>query len=177
MKADSDLFFARSQTLSRRIDRLEKHTWAPLVISGVLPRGFTDILAMVIIGLVGLEAYLGQVSIKGFPLGLVILPLAVSATCALASVSNNARKLRGELALLTYGGSIRQVFVGHFFRGLTCSLLALSPFIVAEIVRSGLTLAPVSIIFLGASTAGGLFYSGPTLRRLRSVKIAEHYKA
>lgn len=156
---------------------MEKPSWAPFVMRGALPREFTDLLAIAIIGLAGLQAYLTRFSIAGFELGFLALFFSILPTCILASLSNTTRKLREELALLAYGGSAWQVWARHFLRGFTCSLIALSPFLIAEIIATDYAIAPRSLLLLLAVVLGGIFYSGPSLRRVRSAEFAENYKA
>ena len=73
---------------------MEKPSWAPFILSGAFPRELTDLLAILIIGIAGLEASLIQYNIAGLELGPLILFLSVPLTCALASLSNTGKKLR-----------------------------------------------------------------------------------
>ncbi len=156
---------------------MEKQGSATFILSGAIPRELTDILAIVIIGLTGLQAYQVRFSLAGLELGPLMLLLTLAATCGLASLSNTVQRLREELALLAYGGSMRQVWLRHFLRGFVCCLIALSPLIATDIIGSGYVLHFRPILFLGAALLGGFSYSGPSFRRVRSVDFAEHYKA
>lgn len=156
---------------------MEKPSWALFVMGGAFPREFTDLLAIAIIGLAGLQAYLTRLTIGGFDLGFLMLFLSVLPTCTLASLSNATRKLREELALFAYGGSAWQVWAKHFLRGFTCSLIALSPFLTVEIITTGYSINSRSLLLLLAAVLGGAFYSGPSLRRVRSAEFVESYKA
>jgi len=156
---------------------MEKPSWAPFILSGAFPRELTDLLAILIIGIAGLEASLIQYNIAGLELGPLILFLSVPLTCALASLSNTGKKLREELALFAYGGSEWQVWTRYFLRGFTCSLIAVFPLFVEEIARTGSASALQTSLLILAAVAGGAFYSAPSLRRVRSVEFAENYKA
>jgi len=156
---------------------VEKPSWAPFVVGGAFPREFTDLLVIAIIGLAGLQAYLTRFTVGGVELGFLTLFLTVLPTCTLASLSNATRKLREELALFAYGGSAWQVWAKHFLRGFTCSLIALSPFLSLEIITTGYSVGSRSLLLVLAAVLGGTFYSGPSLRRVRSAEFAVSYKA
>lgn len=156
---------------------MAKPSWAPTIAFGAFPHESTDLLAMLIIGLAGLQAYVTRFSYSGLEIGFLALLCSVPLTCALASLSNTARKLREELAFLAYGGSLWQVAMRHFLRGLTCSLLALLPFFAAEIIGAGNVTVLRSVLLLAAGFLGGIFYASPNIRRIRSVGFAENYKA
>ena len=156
---------------------MEKPSWAPYILSGAFPKELTDLLAILIIGLAGIEASFIRLSFAGLQLGPLILFLSVPLTCALASLSNTTRKLREELALFAYGGSWWQVWVRYFLRGFTCSLIAVFPLVAGEIASTGsVSLLQTSLIAL-VSIFGGVFYAAPSLRRIRSVEFVENYKA
>ena len=156
---------------------MEKPSWAPLVLSGALPREFPDLLAMLIIAITSFESSVARQTVGNFQLGSLIPFLAIPPACALASLSNTGKKVREELALFAYGGSGWEVLARYFLRGLACSLLALSPLILFQTVSAGLASILSNPIFLLASVIGGLCYAAPSQRRLRSEKLAGNYKA
>lgn len=156
---------------------MAKPSWAPTVASSAFPHESTDLLAMLIIGLAGLQAYMTKFNYSGLEIGFLALLCSVPLTCTLASLSNTTRKLREELALLAYGGSLRHVAMRHFLRGLTCSIIALFPFLTAEIIGAGYVIALRSVSLVAAGFLGGISYAGPSIRRIRSVEFAENYKA
>ena len=156
---------------------MEKPSWAPFVLSGAFPREFTDLLAIIVIALFGMEASLVRLSLAGYELGPLILFLSIPPACALGSLSNSARKLHEEQALLAYGGSGWQVGLRHFLRGFTCSLIAVSPPLLWEFFAEGSPLMLQTSLVAFAALVGGLSYAAPGLRRIRSMEFAENYKA
>ncbi len=150
---------------------------APFLLSRALPRDFPDLLAIILISLSSFEASFVQNSVAGLRLGPLIFFLTIPPACALASMSNSLRKIREELAVLAYGGSGWQVWVRHFLRGLTCSLIAVSIPLLSEIsLGSQLSTLQASTAAL-ATLLGGISYVAPALHRIRSVEFAENYKA
>ena len=155
---------------------MEKPSWTPIVLSGALPREATDLLAILVMGIVALETSLATLGPVVFSSRLWLSLLVVPPTCALASVSTTTRRTREELALFAYGGSGWQILLRYFIRGAIIALVAFSP-----VILQGF-LTPTSILELIATAfvllfAGGLFYSLPSLRRIRSSSFAENYKS
>ncbi len=155
---------------------MEKPSWTPIVLSGALPREATDLLAILVMGIVALETTLATLGPVVFTSRLWLSLLVVPPTCALASVSTTTRRTREELALFAYGGSGWQILLRYFIRGAIIALVAFSP-----VILQGF-LTPTSILELIATAfvllfAGGLFYSLPSLRRIRSSSFAENYKS
>jgi hypothetical protein len=155
---------------------LQGPAWAPIVLSGAVPKGPTDLLAILIIGMVSLESAFTQRGLVSVPFGLWFILLAVPLVCALASLSDTARKLREELALFAYGGSSWQVWLRYFLRGLTCSLIAIVPFLYGEYSTAAYSFSLTILSALGISIVGGLAYAAPSLTRIRSATFAENYK-
>jgi len=127
-------------------------------------------------GIVALETSLATLGPVVFSSRLWLSLLVVPPTCALASVSTTTRRTREELALFAYGGSGWQILLRYFIRGAIIALVAFSP-----VILQGF-LTPTSILELIATAfvllfAGGLFYSLPSLRRIRSSSFAENYKS
>jgi len=155
---------------------VEKPSWTPIVLSGAIPREATDLLAMLVMGIVALEASLATIGPPAFDSRLWLSLLVVPPTCALASVSTTTRRTKEELALFAYGGSSWQILLRYFFRGAICALIAFSP----VILRGFLATTTIPELFLPALLlifAGGLFYSLPSLRRMRSSSFVENYKS
>ena len=155
---------------------MERPSWAPVILLGAIPREPTDLLAIIIIGIVALESTLTKETILGLGLGTLILFSVISFTSALASLSNTTRKLREELALFAYGGSTWHIWVRYFLRGVTCSLLAISPLLVARLVDPGPPTLSANLSFAVLLVAGGSFYAIPSLLRIRSRDFVENYK-
>jgi len=155
---------------------LEKPSWSPIVLSGAIPREATDLLAILVMGIVALEASIATISPSLFNSRPWLSLLVVPPTCALASISTTTRKTREELALFAYGGSSWQILLRYFIRGAIIALVAFSPMI----FRGFLTATSIpELILTGVILllAGGLFYSLPSLRRIRSSSFVENYKS
>ncbi len=146
------------------------------MLSGAIPREATDLLAMLVMGIVALEASLATIGPPAFDSRLWLSLLVVPPTCALASVSTTTRRTKEELALFAYGGSSWQILLRYFFRGAICALIAFSPVILQGFLATTtipeLVLPALLLIF-----AGGLFYSLPSLHRIRSSSFVENYKS
>ncbi|TMI55044.1 hypothetical protein E6H18_10155 [Candidatus Bathyarchaeota archaeon] len=155
---------------------MEKPSWSPIVLSGAIPREATDLLAILVMGIVALEASIATISPSLFNSRPWLSLLVVPPTCALASISTTTRKTREELALFAYGGSSWQILLRYFIRGAIIALVAFSPII----FRGFLTATSIpELILTGVILllAGGLFYSLPSLRRIRSSSFVENYKS
>jgi ABC-type antimicrobial peptide transport system permease subunit len=127
-------------------------------------------------GIVALEASLATIGPVAFNSRLWLSLLVVPPTCALASVSTTTRRTREELALFAYGGSTWQILLRYFFRGAICALIAFSPVILQGFLTTS-TIPELILPALALILAGGLFYSLPSLRRIRSSSFVEHYKS
>ena len=155
---------------------MEKPSWTPIVLSGAIPREATDLLAILVMGIVAIEASLATIGPPAFGSRLWLSLLVVPPTCALASVSTTTRRTREELALFAYGGSGWQILLRYFFRGAIIALVAFSPVILQGFLTT--TSIPELILLVSALLlAGGLFYSLPGLRRIRSSSFVENYKS
>jgi hypothetical protein len=127
-------------------------------------------------GIVAIEASLATIGPPVFGSRLWLSLLVVPPTVALASVSTTTRRTREELALFAYGGSGWQILLRYFFRGAICALIAFSPVILPGFLTT--TSIPELILpVLALLLAGGLFYSLPSLRRIRSSSFVENYKS
>jgi len=127
-------------------------------------------------GIVALEASIATISPSPFNSRLWLSLLVVPPTCALASISTTTRRTREELALFAYGGSSWQILLRYFIRGAIIALVAFFPII----FRGFLTATSIPELILTAVIlllAGGLFYSLPSLRRIRSPSFVENYKS
>jgi hypothetical protein len=151
---------------------LERPGWFPIVVSGAVPHGTSDALAMVIASFESIgstkQVFLGY--------GTWLLFFTIALVSVLASRSDTARKLREELALIAYGGSSWQVWLRYFVRGLACTLLASTPLFYTEYFRADLSLVLIIVSAVIASTVGGFFYAAPSLARIRSREFVENYK-
>jgi len=155
---------------------LEKPSWTPIVLSGVIPREATDLLSILVMGIVALEASLATIGPSVFDTRLWLSLLVVPPTCALASVSTTTRRTREELALFAYGGSSWQILLRYFIRGAIIALVAFSPMVLQGILTTTSLFEQILRIAV-LLFAGGLFYSLPSLRRLRSSSFVENYKS
>ena len=155
---------------------MEKPSWTPIVLSGALPREATDLLAILVMGIVAVEASLATIGPTIFSSRLALSLLVVPPTCVLASVSTNTRRTREELALFAYGGSGWQILLRYFIRGAIIALVAFSPVLLQEILTTTSILELVATSFV-LFLAGGLFYALPSLRRIRSSSFVGNYKS
>ena len=154
---------------------MDKPSWTPIVLSGSIPRDASDLLAIAVMGIVALEIALTAIG-PAFTYKLLLSLLVVPPACALASISATTRRTKEELALLAYGGSSWQILLRYFFRGTICAIVPFSPILIGWAVSLSFTPQLFGIIaILGMS--GGIFYSLPSLRRIRSASFAENYKS
>jgi hypothetical protein len=155
---------------------MEKPSWTPIVLSGAIPREATDLLAILVMGIVALETSLSTIGPPAFNSRLLLSLLVVPPTCALASVSTTTRRTREELALFAYGGSTWQILLRYFFRGAIIALAAFSPIILQGIIATASVFGLILLV-IALFLTGGLFYSLPSLRRIRSSSFVENYKS
>ncbi len=155
---------------------MEKPSWAPIVLTGALPRELSDLLAILIIGLASAETAIIQVQFGRAALSSLILLLTVPPACALASLSNSSRRLREELALFAYGGAGWQIQLRYFVRGAIIAFVGVSPMILIGV--STTTVPETFLLWSDAAlvATGGAFYSAPSLRRTSSLNFVEHLK-
>lgn len=152
---------------------MEKPGWLPL-ISGALPSGASDLSAIMIVGIAALNAALGSTILVGHDIRPWLLVISVGLACSLAARSSSERRLKEELALFAYGSSAWVVGLRGFLRGLACSLVALSPYLVLE-ADPRLFTSPLEVAYV-ALGVGGFCYALPALVRTRSVRFVENYK-
>src|SRR5713226_3720541 len=127
-------------------------------------------------GIVAVEASLATLGPVVYSSRLWLSLLVVPPTSALASVSTTTRRTREELALFAYGGSGWQILLRYFIRGAIIALVAFSPVILQGFLTATSILELVATVMV-LLFAGGLFYSLPSLRRLRSSSFVENYKS
>ncbi len=154
---------------------MERPSWAPVVFSGAVPREFSDLLAITILLTATTQAIVAQ-SLTFTVVGSEwILLLLVPVTCALASLSNSARREREELALFAYGGSPRQISARYAIRG--CLIAAFGTFpLFLGFLASGLPYSTEVIIVTVLVFVGGLSYAASAVRRIHSTNFVGHYK-
>lgn len=154
---------------------MERPSWAPVVLSGALPRELSDVLAISILALTSLESLFGQlqpINQSGwFATLLILVPL----TCALAALSNSSRTQREELALFAYGGAGWQIQLRYVVRGFVVALIGLLPLWLRFIATENI-LSVNLVLLLVSATVGGLSYAAPALKRTRSLAFVEQYK-
>lgn len=155
---------------------MEKPSWTPIVLSGAIPREATDLLAIIVMGIVALEASLATIGPTAFNSRFWLSLLVVPPTCALASVSTTTRRTKEELALFAYGGSGWQILLRYFLRGAIIALVAFSPALLQGFF-AGYSIFELAAAVIALLFAGGLFYSLPSLRRIRSSSFVENYKS
>ncbi len=155
---------------------MERPSWLPIVFAGAVPRGLNDSLAMIALGLIGMQSLLTPIGFASIPVGSWALVAATPMILALASMTDTSRRLREELALLAYGSAAWYIAARYFLRGLVCALVAITPFVYLEYSLQHLTPSTVVLATLLVPVAGGLSYATPALSRMRSKKFAENYK-
>ena len=155
---------------------MEKPSWTPIILSGAIPRETTDLLAILVMGIVAFETSLAAIGPTIFGSRLWLSLLVVPPTCALSSVSTTTRRTREELALFAYGGSGWQILLRYFIRGAIIALVGFSP-VLLQGFSSAVPILESIAIASALLFAGGLFYSLPSLRRIRSSSFAENYKS
>jgi hypothetical protein len=127
-------------------------------------------------GIVALETSLATTGPPTFNSPLWLSLLVVPPTCALASVSTTTRRTKEELALFAYGGSTWQILLRYFFRGAIIAVVAFSPIILQGFLATASAFGLILLV-IAPFLAGGLFYSLPSLRRIRSSSFVENYKS
>src|SRR6266566_1106231 len=127
MRAVEELTSGLWPGLTRGSRLLERPSWAPVVLSGALPRELSDLLAISILALASLESVFAQLQQFNQPAWFATLLVLVPLTCALAALSNSSRTQKEELALFAYGGSGLQIQFRYILRGVVLSIIGLSP--------------------------------------------------
>ena len=145
-----------------------------MVLSGVLPRELSDLLAVSILELASLEAVLLEVQLFATASSWVLALLA-PLTGALAALSNSSKRQREELALFAYGGSPLQIQGRYVVRGVIISLLGLLPLLIDQLVKS-VRLSPQIMGTLTLALVAAIVYAIPGYYRTRSLGFVEQYK-
>jgi hypothetical protein len=154
---------------------LDQPSWAPVVLSGALPRELSDLVAIAIIELAALQTVLSPPqSLIGLSFSWIII-LLVPLTSVLAAMSNSPNREREELALIAYGGSAAQIELRYFLRGGIITTIGLLP-LVLRILLNVTPLLPSLSALTALILLGGLTYAIPALRRTRSLSFVEQYK-
>ena len=154
---------------------MERPSWAPVIISGALPRELSDLLAIAILALASLENVFAQLQPLNQSGWLATLLVLVPLTCALAALSNSSRTQKEELALIAYGGAGWQIQLRYVVRGLVVAVIGLLPLWLRFIASENI-LSINLILLLVSATIGGLSYATPALKRTRSLAFVEQYK-
>jgi len=146
-----------------------------VIFSGAIPREFSDILAIAILGLASVQLVFSQARPFSKIDASWILFLLIPSTSALAALSNSSSREREELALFAYGGSARQIAMRYFLRGSIITTIGLLPLLVS-VLTSSPSLSTGLITVIAVILVGGLAYAAPALRRIRSSNFVEQYK-
>jgi len=154
---------------------LDRPSWAPVVLSGALPRELSDVIAMAILGITSVQLVLiGPRPFSNLNISWALL-LLVPLVSILAALSNSPNREREELALVAYGGSSKQIELRYILRGAIISIVGLAP-VMFRILSDSLSfstslLIPAFLVLIGGST-----YAIPAFKRTRSASFVEHYK-
>jgi hypothetical protein len=154
---------------------LERPSWAPVVLSGALPRELSDLLAIAILALASQETVFAQHQPLNQPAWFATLLVLVPMTCALAALSNSSRTQKEELALFAYGGSGVQIQLRYIVRGVVVSIVGLCPLWLRFLATESI-LSTDLVLLLVSAVVGGLAYAAPALKRTRSLAFVEQYK-
>ena len=154
---------------------MKRPNWAPVILSGALPRELSDLLAIAILALASLESVFAQLQPFNQSAWFVTLVVLVPLTCALAALSNSSRTQREELALFAYGGAGWQIQLRYVVRGCVVAIIGLLPLWVRFLATESILSANL-VLLLVSAIVGGLAYSAPALIRTRSLAFVEQYK-
>jgi hypothetical protein len=154
---------------------LDRPSWAPVALSGALPRELSDVLAIVILGIASLQLVLtGPLPFSSLNVSWVLL-LLVPLVCILAALSNSPNREREELALVAYGGSLKQIELRYILRGAMVTIVGLFP-VMFRLFLDNLSFSTSLLILALLVLLGGSTYAIPALKRTRSASFVEHYK-
>ena len=154
---------------------MERPSWAPVVLSGALPRELSDLLAISILALASLESVFYQLQPLNQPAWFATLLVLVPMTCALAALSNSSRTQKEELALFAYGGAGWQIQLRYIVRGVVVAIIGLLPLWFRFLTTQAIFSANL-VLLLVSAVVGGLAYAAPALKRTRSLAFVEQYK-
>jgi hypothetical protein len=154
---------------------LERPSWAPVILSGALPRELSDLLAIAILALASLETVFVQFQAFSQSAWALTLLVLVPPTCALAALSNSSRTQREELALFAYGGAGWQIQLRYVVRGCVVATIGLLPLWLRFLANESILSANMVVLLISA-VVGGLSYAAPALKRTRSLAFVEQYK-
>jgi hypothetical protein len=154
---------------------LERPSWAPVVLSGALPRELSDLLAISILALASLESFFSQLQTSNQSAWFATLLVLVPMTCALAALSNSSRTQKEELALFAYGGAGWQIQLRYIVRGVVVAIIGLLPLWFRVLTTQAIFSANL-VLLLVSAVVGGLAYAAPALKRTRSLEFVEQYK-
>ena len=154
---------------------MERPSWAPVVLSGALPRELSDLLAISILALASLESVFYPLQPLNQPAWFATLLVLVPMTCALAALSNSSRTQKEELALFAYGGAGWQIQLRYIVRGVVVAIIGLLPLWFRFLTTQAIFSANL-VLLLVSAVVGGLAYAAPALKRTRSLTFVEQYK-
>jgi hypothetical protein len=154
---------------------LDRPSWAPIVLSGALPRELSDLLAMAILGIASVQlVFTGPLPFSSFS-SAWILVLLVPLICILAALSSSPNREREELALVAYGGSSRLIELRYLLRGGIITIIGLVP-VLFRLLSDSMSLSVGLVALALLVLIGGSTYAIPALKRTHSVNFVEHYK-
>ena len=154
---------------------MERPSWAPVILSGALPRELSDLLAIAILILASLESFFAQLQPFNQSGWFATLLILVPLTCALAALSNSSRTQREELALFAYGGAGWQIQLRYVVRGFVVAVIGLLPLWFRFITTENILSVNLFLVLVSA-TIGGLSYAAPALKRTRALAFVEQYQ-
>jgi hypothetical protein len=154
---------------------LDRPSWAPVVLSGAIPREISDFIAIAVLALTGVQLMLaGPIPFSSLNSSWILI-LLVPLVCVLAALSNSPNREREELALVAYGGSSRQIELRYVLRGGLITLIGLFP-VLLRIISETLSLSSGIFVLVLLVLIGGSTYAIPALKRTHSLNFVEQYK-
>ncbi len=154
---------------------MDRPSWAPVILSGALPRESSDLIAIAILDLASIQLVFSQSRpFSGIDISWILI-LLVPLTGVLAALSNSPNREREELALVAYGGSTRQIEARYLLRGCIITTVGLLPLFL-NFLSDKLPFTPGLIVLILLVLIGGSAYATPALRRTRSLNFVEQYK-
>jgi hypothetical protein len=154
---------------------LDRPSWAPVVLSGAIPREVSDFLAMAVLAITSIQLVFARpLPFSGINSSLILIPL-IPLICVLAALSNSPSREREELALIAYGGSSRQIELRYALRGALITIIGLLP-VVFRLVSNNPSSSTGLFVLALLVFIGGATYAIPALRRTHSLNFVEQYK-
>lgn len=154
---------------------MDRPSWAPVILSGAIPREVSDFIAISVLAITSIQLlFAGPLPFSSLNSSWILI-LLVPLVCVLAALSNSPNREREELALVAYGGSSRQLELRYVLRGAIITISGLVP-VLFRIVSNSPSLSTGIFVLLLLVIIGGSTYAIPALKRTHSLNFVEQYK-